>query len=243
VKLILTEVSRITSSLPIAAIEDIEGQGRLSLAVPETIRDQSSFVFSQGVIGGGYASTLTLVNAGTGTLDVTVSFGLGTRSLQIPPNSLRLVSLADVSPTLAGEIRADAVRVTAAPLLIGTSRLLGALDVENSLNRVSLGSRPEATEFVFPHVAHGAGYFTGICLITGNAASTITVDVYTADGKMRRSATVVVGPNQQIARVISELVPSVVSQSGGYIRIYSSDPILAWEVYGSDEAFASGPPL
>jgi hypothetical protein len=123
------------------------------------------------------------------------------------------------------------------------ANLIGVVDISNPLNLVSLGSRPAAREFTFPHVAQGGGLFTGLCFVTGDTAATITIDVYSPAGDVRRSNTITLGANQQLPRLLGEVVPSVQDQFGGYIRVRSDQPILSWEVFGSNEAFASGPPL
>jgi len=51
------------------------------------------------------------------------------------------------------------------------------------------------------------------------------------------------GANRQLGRLVSELVPGTATQLGGYIRIRADQPIWAWEIYGSGEVMASGPPL
>src|SRR5207249_1852878 len=154
-------------------------------------------------------------------------------------NGVTVLSLNSLFP-IPADIQADAVRVSTSP---GTAILVGAVDIANPLNLVSMGTRPASTEFAFPHVAHGGELFTGLCFVTGPAGATIIIDIYTAAGDVRRSGTLTLGANQQLARLVSELVPSVTTQVGGYIRIRSDQPILSWEIYGSSEAFASGPPL
>jgi hypothetical protein len=133
------------------------------------------------------------------------------------------------------------VRISTPPT--GGAILVGTVDIANPLNLVSMGTRPASTEFLFPHVAHGGELFTGLCFVTGAAGATVTIDIYNPGGDVRKSGTLTLGANQQLARLVSELVPSVSTQLGGYIRVRSDQPILSWEIYGSTEAFASGPPL
>ena len=100
-----------------------------------------------------------------------------------------------------------------------------------------------ATEFMIPHVAQDAELFTGLAFVTGSVGATVTIDVYTPGGDVRKTGTIVLGANTQAARLVGELVPAVTTHIGGYIRIRSDQPILAWGVFGSQEAFASAPPL
>jgi hypothetical protein len=99
------------------------------------------------------------------------------------------------------------------------------------------------TEAFFAQVAQGNGLFTGLCLATGNQAANITIEVYEPGGGTPKSGTINLAANSQLARQVSELVPAVTTQVGGYIRIRSDRPIWMWEVYGSANVMASGPPL
>src|SRR5262245_78094 len=108
---------------------------------------------------------------------------------------------------------------------------------------MTIGARPAAREFAFPHVANGNAFFTGLAFATGSTTSTVTIEVFEAAGGTPKSATITLGANQQLARLVSELVPGSATQVGGYIRIHSDQPIWAWEIYGSAQGMASGPPL
>lgn len=232
----LQTASRVVSTQPLAAIEVLEGPGFLALAPPESPAGNTSLTFPQAVIGHGYATTVTLVNLGA-TTNATVQFRGSSVTVPVAGNGVTVLALNSLFP-IPPEILADAVRVsTASAILVGT------VDIANPLNLVSMGTRPASTEFIFPHVAHGGSLFTGLCFVTGAAGATITIDVYTAGGDVRKSGTLTLGANQQLPRLVSELVPSISTQAGGYIRVRSDQPILSWEIYGSTEAFASGPPL
>ncbi len=63
------------------------------------------------------------------------------------------------------------------------------------------------------------------------------------NGSAPKTGVVTLTPNQQLSRLVSELVAGVETQVGGYIRIRSDNPIWAWEIYGSGQVMASGPPL
>jgi hypothetical protein len=233
--------SRIVSTQPLAAVEVMEGPGRLALAAAESPAGDTSLTFPHAVIGEGYATTVTLVNLGA-TANATVQFRGSSVAVSVAGNGVTVLSLNSLFP-IPSDIRVDSVRISTSPSLFGNAILVGTADIANSLNLVSMGTRPASTEFVFPHVAHGGELFTGLVFVTGAAGATITIDVYTPGGDVRKSGTVTLAANQQIARLVSELLPSVTTQLGGYIRIRSDQPILSWEIYGSSEAFASGPPL
>src|SRR5262249_8850593 len=133
---------------------------------------------------------------------------------------------------------AGAVRVTAAQ-----GPVLGVVDIDNGLDPVTVGARPSATDFLFPHIANGDGLFTGLAMVAGNAPATVTIEIYNSSGGPPKSATITLDSNAYLARLVSELVSGAATQVGGYIHIRSEQPIWAWEIYGSNRILASGPPL
>lgn len=239
-------VIRVRSSEAIAAIERSSSMGKLAISAAVPISDAvSTLVFPHAVLGGGYTSTVTLVNV-TGTpLEVAIAFGLAGGTLRLDPNATVRLPVAELLNISGNTIRVGALRVTGQVPVFGGSAgtLVGVLDIENGSGAVIMGARPAATEFFFPHVAHGNGLFTGLAFTTGDRAASITIDIYEAGGGMPNTRTIAIEANQQLGRLISELVPAVTTQMGGYIRIRSDQPIWSWEIYGSDSVMASGPPL
>ena len=241
----IAAISRIQSSEDLASVERFGSGSRLGIGTPVPVSAaQSAMVIPNGVTGAGYVTTLALANTGVAGVDVTVSFAGFSRILRLESNTATRISLADFLQIPVVQIRSGAVRVNVAGTIFGTrSSLVGVVDIQSLDEVVSLGSRPASTDSWFAHVAHGNGLFTGLALATGSVAATITVDVYPADGGAPKSATFTLGANQQTAKLISELVLTITTQMGGYIRVRSDQPIWAWEVYGSDRIMASGPPL
>jgi hypothetical protein len=115
--------------------------------------------------------------------------------------------------------------------------------MENSTGLVTIGAPPAAMRMIFPHLVHGSGLFTGLALASGSSGASITIEVYDPSGATPRATTITLEANQQRARLISEFIPAITAQLGGYIRVVSDRPIWAWEIYGSEEVLASGPPL
>jgi hypothetical protein len=124
-----------------------------------------------------------------------------------------------------------------------SASLIGMLDIENPTDTVAIGARPAGTNFTFPYLANGDGFFTGLAFATGTAAAKITIEVYPPSGGTPLSAAINLDANQQLSRLLNELVQASANQVGGYIRIRSDQPIWTWEIYGSAGAIASGPPL
>jgi hypothetical protein len=96
---------------------------------------------------------------------------------------------------------------------------------------------------VFPHVADLDGFFTGIAMTAGPAGAEVLIDIRTASGETSGHAVVTVPADGHVSRLIREFVTDFEGQNGGYIRLESDQPIWAWQIYGTLDAMASGPPL
>jgi hypothetical protein len=229
---------RVQSSEPLAAVERLDAPGKLAINEAAPIADaQAVVVFPHAVTGSGYTSTLTLANVTGATETVSVGFGASTKTLTLNPNTSTRFSVGDTSGISTGSVKITASTPS------GQAAVLGILDIENETGLVTMGARPAATQFVFPHVANGNGLYTGLAFASGNSPATITIEVYSAAGGSPQTATVAIGANQQLSRLLSELVTGAANQVGGYIRIRADQPIWAWEIYASGQAMGSGPPL
>jgi hypothetical protein len=234
----------VQSSEPLAAVEQSDGPGKLAINASVPLSDAAStVVFPHAVVGAGYSSSLMLVNAsGTGQ-QFELAFAGRTTELNLGANASLRLSLGEILQMPLGQMTTGAVYLKNASLFGSAPGILAVMDIENERGLVTMGSRPAAIEFTFPHVANGYGLFTGLALAAGSAAAQVTIDVYEAAGGSPKSATVSLGATQQMGKLVSELVSGVATQVGGYIRVRSDQPIWAWEIYGSGEVMASGPPL
>jgi hypothetical protein len=222
----------VKSSEALAAIERVASPGSLSINAAEPVAAaQTSLVFPDAVAGGPYSSTLTLVNVSGTAQNISISFGGTALTSAVDANSVLRIPLTSPAPA------ADAVRVAA------QGAILGVVDIQNGADPVTVGSRPAAIDFLFPHIANGDGLFTGLAIAAGNAPAMVTIEIYNANGGPPKSSTITLNPGQQLARLASELVAGVETQLGGYIHIRSDQPIWAWEIFGSGRIMASGPPL
>lgn len=234
----IADPSRVRSSEALAAIEEVSSAGKLTINPAEPASGaQASLVFPHAVSGGGYSSTLTLANVSTAAQNATIAFAGVSSSVNIGPNGVLRFPI----PTNG----TDAVRVNVLPSFFGSSQpvLVGVLDIDNGADPVTIGAPQAASDFWFPQVANGVGLFTGLAMANGQTAANLTVEVYGPGGGTPQSGTLTLSPNQQVARLLTQLVTGVATHVGGYIHVHSDQPVWAWEIYGSDRVQASGPPL
>jgi hypothetical protein len=232
---------RITSSTPLAGLEKFGTAENLALGGPiQSARP--SLVFPQGVVGEGYRSWVTLANGASSDALVSVRFAGRRGTVVVAGDSTARFSIAELLSVSDETIQVDAVRIESVSPFSSAS-LMGVIDIELDTTLVTLAATSAKTEIVFPHVADLGGFFTGIALAAGASGAMVTIEVFTASGERSGFGTVGVGANGQLARLVRELIPEFPGQNGGYIRLQSDQPIWAWEIYGTLQAMASGPPL
>lgn len=98
------------------------------------------------------------------------------------------------------------------------------------------------TEAYFSHAANGrlragdaaSGYFTGIAMYNPNSVpATITLDDYAPSGEVKH-AVILLAPGRRISRSLSELIPSLGPQFGGYLAVKSDVGIVVQELFGNE---------
>ncbi len=237
-RITLTGPTRIISSTPLGAIETLEGGGRLSIFTPESVSSaRDSFVFPFAMVGGGYSTLLTLTNPAASSAGATISFGSASQFVTLPANSSQQFSIANLLQLPTSVSSGGALRVST------SGNVLAALDITNSLSSVSMTDAVPAVVTAFPYLVTGNGFFTGFAFASGNMGANVTVEIYPASGGPPKTGTFVIGPNQQIARLVSELVSGLTTQTGGYVRIVSDQPISSVEIIGSSQTMGIVPPL
>ena len=76
-------------------------------------------------------------------------------------------------------------------------------------------------------------FFTGIAIYNPNRVDVrITIEVFSTDGTRTGTAIVPLAAGGRFARTLPELVPAVTSQFGGYVRVSSTGPVSAFELFG-----------
>jgi hypothetical protein len=235
----LSGVTRIRSSEPLAAIEQLTAaEGRVSTAAVPVSLAQSTLVFPDTLVGAGYSCILTIANAAAAQQKVLMSFGSSSTSITIPPNASIRVSISDLLHLPQNSLITGALRISA-----DSPSLIGIVDIQTEAQIAIAPAYPAATNYTFLNVLNGNGFFTGLAFASQNAAPLIRIDLYDSAGDLVTSGAISLGANGEFSKLLSELVPPAATQSRGYIRIHSDEPIWAWEIFGSARTVASAPPL
>ena len=91
-------------------------------------------------------------------------------------------------------------------------------------------------EAVFNHVANLPGLlFTGLALFNpGGETADITITVYGTNGLPAAETSLELDPRERISRTLTDpgMWPGLPPQSGGYIKIISTQPIVGQQLFG-----------
>jgi len=103
---------------------------------------------------------------------------------------------------------------------------------------------PTVTSAVYPHVAEGSfgpgqSFGTGLAIKDIRPGywlqrdlNIITVELYSADGRLLQTARVELGPAQKISKTIPELFPQMaIPQFGGYMKASGTQPFVSFGLY------------
>ncbi len=133
--------------------------------------------------------------------------------------------------------------------------ILGDVTFGEPFERRFLASLPldaaPRSDLVLAQVAQGntrsgKPYFTGIALYNPNLSQVrVQVEVYSEQGERTGEADFVMPAGTRISRTLPEIVPGLIEQMRGYIRIHSAGgPIVGFELFGSQylDFLAAVPP-
>jgi phosphodiesterase/alkaline phosphatase D-like protein len=198
----------------------------------------------QYAVGGPWHSTLTIVNldgvSGSVTLRCIGNDGAqigATRLVPIAPNGKIYVDdraffqASNTKEVLEGyvEIQSTSLRLVGS-VVFGDpagSQFAAALPLVRSLQQ----------SLVFPHIASGGQYFMGLAILNPYSdATTVTIDLYGADGVRVASTTESIPARQRRSKLLTEFFPILVGQerSSGYIRVTANKAVASFALFGTD---------
>jgi hypothetical protein len=191
-----------------------------------------------------YASIISLANVESASIQVTLSAigndgtTLGTRTVSIPAKGGLRSSVQSLFPILATGEREGWI------LLQGSGRVhatvLFGKNNSGSLSAIPIQQQP-MTDIVFPQVLHGSGNSMEILMVNAGPKTTYAgVYVVHSSGATLASNRIAIPPGSRIRKSLSQLMPEIVSQSGGFVYIDATDPIFsAASIWIGDDASVS----
>ena len=213
----------------------------INAALPEDQR--RSLQVPHMVTGGGYESTLVLVNPDAIEQVVRVSAEF-LRANGVP----RVPAQVSLDRTIAPLGR---LLLTGKDFVDEDSKITGLIKIETlgttngviaHLDYGSVGGgltavaaqSTSSSETIFAHVAQGGGYYTGLALVNPSThTATVTVDVFDRSGVRVGGSALSLAPGERRAKLLNEFVPELGERLGGWIRVRASRPVFALQLFGS----------
>lgn len=197
----------------------------------------------QYAVGGGYASTLSIVNVdptpGTVTLELIGDDGSrigSTKTVPVAAKGKIYVSAAEFflgsAPTVLTQ---GYVRVTSDGV-----RLLGSVTFSDASSGTFTTALPLVAALeksqVLSHVASNSLFFTGLAILNpGGSDANVTIAVYTDTGQKYETLTRIVEAGHRVSRLLTEYFPILVGQdrSSGYIRVTADQGVACFGLFGT----------
>jgi hypothetical protein len=154
----------------------------------------------------------TLPGRGKITLDVAENFGMGTAA-QMATGWLKIVSNVPVG--MVGTVTFGST----------DGKLMSVLPLDSIVLK----------EAVVPHIAQNAFYYTGVAALNvSTAKASVKVVVFDSNGVSLGSSMLTLNPGERIAKLVSELVPTVVDQTSGYMILTADQDLVLTSLFGSN---------
>ncbi|GAB4253018.1 MAG: hypothetical protein Kow00109_28690 [Acidobacteriota bacterium] len=133
------------------------------------------------------------------------------------------------------QVEADGPDVVGDVVFGDSARLLlaAALPLQNRL----------FTEGIFSQVANALGLYTGLAFYNpGESTAQITIEVYREDGGHSGTKTISLGAGRRISKLLTEYLPETNGQVKGYVKVRSTQPIVAQQLFGAANLLSAVPP-
>ncbi|MEE8586744.1 MAG: DUF11 domain-containing protein [Acidobacteriota bacterium] len=207
-------------------------------------------------IGRTLSTPIRILNVGAGevTVNLRATFddsSEGTREAEfmIPPGQVRTIDLADqlgvdidslpTNRLLQGFLELDLAGgilgpFEAVPDVVPT--ITFDEEVQKTRSSLPMVSGEGAREILFLQVAHTrrpGGTFQGLAIFNPQLeAVQVTVQAYRENGEPRVESVVTIGPRSRVVGLLSEFLGGTFEQTGGYLRLSSDSPVIAYSLFG-----------
>ena len=213
----------------------VDNPGEGTLAVPALgATGRSRAVFPYFVIGGGYNTVVTLINASEHTAAVTatafdadgaeIAPGF---TIRISPRTMEELDWAVILGTGSlrqGYFALDVVRAVRPHPFVSVPQLAGAVRIEApGIRAATAWTNERGDEFFFTPVRSDGDEYTGLSILNEGAEEMeVLIEAYAADGELLDAAELMVAGRAARIGLLRELLPELGSADGGYVRVVST---------------------
>ena len=213
----------------------VDNPGEGMLAVPALWATGSSWtVFPYFVIGGGYNTVVTLINASEHTAAVTatafdadgakIAPGFTTRISPQTMEELDWAAILGTGSLRQGYFALDIVQADRPHPFVSVPRLAGVVRIEAPGSRVAAALTNESgDEFFFTPVRSDGDEYTGLSILNeGQEEIEVLIEAYAVDGALLDATELMVAGRTSRIGLLRELLPELGAADGGYVRVTST---------------------
>ena len=212
----------------------VDNPGEETLSVTALRATGSSWtVFPYFVIGGGYNTVVTLINASDETAAVTatafdadgakIAPGFTTRISPRTMEELDWAAILGTGSLRQGYFALDVVQADRPHPFVSVPRLAGVVRIEAPGIRAAAALINESgDEFFFTPVRSDGDEYTGLSILNqGQEEIEVLIEAYATDGELLDAAELMVAGRATRIGLLRELLPELGATDGGYVRVMS----------------------
>ena len=212
----------------------VDNPGEGTLAVPALWATGSRrIVFPYFVIGGGYNTVVTLINASDETAAVTatafdadgakIAPGFTTRISPQTMEELDWAAILGTGSLRQGYFALDVVQADRPHPFASVPHLAGVVRIEAPGSQAAALSNEIGDEFFFTPVRSDGDTYTGLSILNeGPTEMEVLIEAYAADGALLDAAKFMVSGGASRIGLLRELLPDLGSADGGSVRVTST---------------------
>jgi hypothetical protein len=202
-----------------------------------------------GNFGVNYSTRLNVINIGSTPSSVQVSlrgdngeFLPGARidsPVVIPPGGHRTFDVGTYFGVAGGlgvqgsiKVEGDAGSKLLANVLFGDGDPTSARLGFGAALPLTAVESTASSQLIFSQVAQSQGFYTGVAFLAPVGAE-IRIEVFGQKGLVTGSSSVNLLPGQRKVSLLRDLIPSTAGQTGGYVKVTSTNPVIAFELFGA----------
>lgn len=237
---------RVTSSAALVGAEQFGVNGQFASVLNGLLPDTGALrLYSpQYIAGGGYSSTVTLINLEDALTNVSITWATNTggRLVQsvrfgLPARGRLVVSEADLlGSSVSSELRDGFLIISSdSTLIAGTVRFGDSMEsrFQTTLPLVS----QSYTEATYAQVAQNETYFTGVAIINRSstgATANATISIFNSAGVQVGSGRRAIPRDGRISELLSQIDPNLPSIGSGYFKVTSDQPFSSFAIFGTN---------
>jgi hypothetical protein len=239
-----TDYLQIVADQGVISFERIGGTGDFRSLNGQDASAGSGVLYSpQFAAGGGYRTTVSVINLDAAAGDVTLSLMNDDGTLAAEPSQVTIPGNGKVSLADPGLFHATGTALSQGYLTIRSSgpRLAGSIAFGDPQGKSFSAALPLAAglkkSLIFSQVASGSLYFTGIALVnpaSGDAHAQMIL--FDKDGVQLSVHPVTLKANGRVLGLLTEFFPILLGKeiSAGYLRITSDSGLASFAVFGTN---------